>query len=983
MKRFLLAFFLMGLVLVTNAQYSLVGATYPTQDFNNLGTANSTVAGGDLNLVNATLNGWYFLESGTNANTTITAGTGSSTTGDTYNFGSSSAADRTLGGLQSSSLNPTFGFYFTNNTGAPITDLAITYTGEQWRLGTLSRVDRLDFQYSADATSLNTGSWTDVDGLDFTAPTTGPTTGALDGNLSANRTTISFTITGLNIANGSNFFIRWNDLNASGADDGLGVDDFGFIATLGSSNTITTGTVSSPPFVLASCAATATGTVDFTSTGTFNAGNTYTAQLSDDIGSFTTPTAIGTLVSTANAGTINITIPAGTAGGTGYRIRVVSDNPSVTGSQSAAFTITQNGTGGCSSSHTDYYRSFTTGDWSDPTSWESSPDNSNWITATLAPTYNANTILIQNGHTITIDGTSSADQLTIQSGGVLNHANGSVFTLNDGTGTDMTVSNGGTYVLNGNQPVATISTTVDVQNGALIRVDGNSSPAESDDFAFGAQATVTFNSGSIYEWNNILTPSWAGRTYFTSGQNTKYRFATAPGGSLGGTNATVVHGHIENNVNLTFINSGTKTIKNGIIGSGNIDASAAGSGAVIIDGGTAVLGGGTLTLQTGVPLQVTGTTVTMTSSKIITGDVQFSGITSIILGNNDLTVSGSISGYGSTAYVQTNGSGYLKMNGIGGTRVFPVGASSFNPLYVNNGGLADYSVRVEDGINPAIAFPTFGINRTWNIFASALTSGVELTFQYAALDANTGATPQPRNMEILQYSGSAWSITTGNGTITPVGSDPYTVVSVNPAGNLTIGTTSTPFALGVSGGYILPIECVVSLKAQKRNSSGNISWTVNSCAEVTSFELQRSVNGGAYQTIHTIRPSISETDFVFTDAQLGRGRNLYRIKVNRLSGSVKYSNTVALIHDSNDILITSLSPNPATSKTVLTISTARLQPISFIIYNNAGAIVKRWNSMLAEGNNNIDINVEGLPAGTYHILAATADNKTVSGFIKQ
>src|SRR5512138_3735362 len=145
-------------------------------------------------------NGWAFLETGTNANTTYTAGTGSSNTGDTYSFGATGSSERAFGGLQSGSLNPTIGASFTNNTGSPISVLSISYTGEQWRLGTLGRTDRIDFQYSLDATSLNTGIWTDNNALDFSAPTSSGTVGALDGNSSANRTPIAASITGLNIA---------------------------------------------------------------------------------------------------------------------------------------------------------------------------------------------------------------------------------------------------------------------------------------------------------------------------------------------------------------------------------------------------------------------------------------------------------------------------------------------------------------------------------------------------------------------------------------------------------------------------------------------------------------------------------------------------------------------------------------------------------------------------------------------------------------
>jgi len=104
--------------------------------------------------------------------------------------------------------------------------------------------------------------------------------------------------------------------------------------------TITTGTLSASTYNLANCAATATGTVAFTTAGTYSAGNVYTAQLSDGTGSFANPTNIGTLTSTASSGTITFTIPAATQAGTNYLIRIVSSKPVETGSSSVSFTIT-------------------------------------------------------------------------------------------------------------------------------------------------------------------------------------------------------------------------------------------------------------------------------------------------------------------------------------------------------------------------------------------------------------------------------------------------------------------------------------------------------------------------------------------------------------------------------------------------------------------------------------------------------------------
>jgi len=75
--------------------------------------------------------------------------------------------------------------------------------------------------------------------------------------------------------------------------------------------------------------------VAYTITGTFNAGNIFTAQLSDATGSFASPVNIGTLTSTSG-GTINATIPANTTTSSLYRIRVVATNPITTGSDNGS-----------------------------------------------------------------------------------------------------------------------------------------------------------------------------------------------------------------------------------------------------------------------------------------------------------------------------------------------------------------------------------------------------------------------------------------------------------------------------------------------------------------------------------------------------------------------------------------------------------------------------------------------------------------------
>lgn len=207
---------------LTFGQISISTSPY-SQDFDALGTSSVTAAGGNLGAHSVSLTGWYFLESGSSANTTMTAGTGSSNTGDTYNTGLASNSNRKLGGLQSNSLIPSFGFFFTNSTGSTVAALNITYSGETWRVAGTNRSDRLDFQYSTTATSLS-GTFTDFNALDYVndpVPSTGSgsliQTSPVSGKLM------------LTIPTGSSVFLRWSDFNVGGSDDLMAVENFSMV----------------------------------------------------------------------------------------------------------------------------------------------------------------------------------------------------------------------------------------------------------------------------------------------------------------------------------------------------------------------------------------------------------------------------------------------------------------------------------------------------------------------------------------------------------------------------------------------------------------------------------------------------------------------------------------------------------------------------------------------------------------------------------
>ena len=114
------------------------------------------------------------------------------------------------------------GLQLVNNSSITIPDFTISFTGEQWRSNN-NTAGTLFFSYQVEATDLTAGTWTDVSDLDFTSPIVAAGA-ALDGNSAANRTALSHTITGINLAPGEEIWLRWANTTANNGIY-MGIDD--------------------------------------------------------------------------------------------------------------------------------------------------------------------------------------------------------------------------------------------------------------------------------------------------------------------------------------------------------------------------------------------------------------------------------------------------------------------------------------------------------------------------------------------------------------------------------------------------------------------------------------------------------------------------------------------------------------------------------------------------------------------------------------
>lgn len=233
MKRSLLLAAALSAAVGAQAQVSITTLGTPsTQSFDTLPASGSATWAN-----NSTIPGWFHARTGTG--TTLVANDGSSNAGNLYSYGTGTATDRALGSLGSGNAaigSMFWGVRLQNNTGATITSLSISYTGEQWR-NSAAAAQTIAFSYLV-GTPAVTGSLAEfqsagvaVPSLDFTSPITGGTAGALNGNLAANRVAISFNIASLSIPNGTEVMLRWSDPDHIGADHGLSIDDFSVTAS--------------------------------------------------------------------------------------------------------------------------------------------------------------------------------------------------------------------------------------------------------------------------------------------------------------------------------------------------------------------------------------------------------------------------------------------------------------------------------------------------------------------------------------------------------------------------------------------------------------------------------------------------------------------------------------------------------------------------------------------------------------------------------
>jgi trimeric autotransporter adhesin len=186
----------------------------------------------------------------------------------------------------------------------------------------------------------------------------------------------------------------------------------------------------------------------------------------------------------------------------------------------------------------------------------------------------------------------------------------------------------------------------------------------------------------------------------------------------------------------------------------------------------------------------------------------------------------------------------------------------------------------------------------------------------------------------------------------------------------------------------LPVT-LLNFNGVRENQNNLLRWTTATETNSRGFELQRSADGVNFSSIGFIGTkaeggnSTSTLNYNFTDARTLAGTNYYRLMQIDLDGKTAYSSIVTLKGDKTNLSISSAYPNPTKESVRVIVSSSVVEKANISVTDISGKVVKQLSNVLVAGENNININVSSLAAGTYYIRLVAGSEVRTTQFIKQ
>lgn len=342
------------------------------------------------------------------------------------------------------------------------------------------------------------------------------------------------------------------------------------------------------------------------------------------------------------------------------------------------------------------FRSAGSGDWNQATTWEVFAGGS-WIASPVSPSAGSGTINILSSHTVTITTNLTADELTVDAGGTL--ALNDTLTLNDGTGTDLSLS--GTIICKGSNIITGAgsfvmnpSTAIEIGSPQGIASDGSSGSIQLPSLTFD-QASDYIYAGTEAQVTGTGLPATINNLTINNSTGVSLTNSVTINGTL-----ILSDGEFTVNGTLTFQNSDTPVLRT----TGSITTSPA---ANIVFGTAGNTGGAAFTIPAATfTSDPTITNLTLNRANSITLNEQMISVSGIVLCNGPLITNGKLtllSDISGTALIDGAGTGAITGN-VTMQRYLP---QSFGYKYVSSPFTSATVSELGDDLDLTFWYPAF------------------------------------------------------------------------------------------------------------------------------------------------------------------------------------------------------------------------------------------------------------------------------------
>lgn len=241
----------------------------------------------------------------------------------------------------------------------------------------------------------------------------------------------------------------------------------------------------------------------------------------------------------------------------------------------------------------------------------------------------------------------------------------------------------------------------------------------------------------------------------------------------------------------------------------------------------------------------------------------------------------------------------------------------------------------------------------WDLSRDFGSSTADLTLYFE--DANRSAIDDLTDLRVAHYTGGAWE----NLSQTSTTANSITINGVSSFSPFTFGSNSTTL-------NPLPIE-LVYFKGQSFKNSNLLIWRTASEVNNEGFYIERSNDGVTWQELSFVDGNGTTTDVIdyqYVDKNVSYGISYYRLRQVDFDGAFEYSNIISLESDEN-VQVLNVYPIPASTQLTLQYTSLNEDKISIEVVDLLGRPNLTEEHSVTEGMNSVVLDVSDLSKGIY------------------